>query len=131
MNEWDEVRQRLTALATDEALQHKLADMTQDSPLWGEEVHSVRTQLGNALTVAVWAAPAAPQVLEVRGQKYPDCQHFSGSDRTELRYWMVQLQLFIGHTTFCIPEQQSKMGYAFNRLRVITLGHILQQVRED
>jgi hypothetical protein len=68
------------APGADEDLRQELADMTRDAQESGEEVHGLRTQLVNALTLAARAAPAAPQAPEDRGQKFPDSPDFSASD---------------------------------------------------
>jgi hypothetical protein len=94
-NERDEARRRPAAPGTDEDLCQDLADMTRDAQDSGEEVRSLRTQLANALTLAARAAPAAPQALDDRGQKFPDSPDFSGSDQTQLRGWIAQLQMMI------------------------------------
>ena len=91
----------------------------------------MRTQLANALTLAAGAAPAAPQAPEDRGQKFPDSPDFSGPDRTQMRGWIAQLQMVIRHKPASFPDEQSKVRYAFNRLRGVALGQILPHVRED
>jgi len=88
-------------------------------------------QLANALTLAARAAPAAPQAPEDRGQKFPDSPDFSGSDRTQLRGWIAQLRMVIRHKPASFPDEQSKMRYAFNRLRGVALGQILPHVQEN
>jgi len=105
--------------------------MTQDARQSGEEVRGLRTQLANALMLAARTAPAAPHTQEVRGQKFPDSPDFSGSDRTQLRGWIAQLRMVIPHKPTSFPDEQSKMRYAFNRLRGVALGQILPPVRED
>jgi hypothetical protein len=64
---------------TDEKLRPELTDVTQDARQFGEEVHGLRTQLANALTLA------APQAPEDRGQKFPSSPDISESDGTELK----------------------------------------------
>jgi len=54
--------------------------MTQGAQQSGEEARSSRTQFANALTLAARASPAAPQVPEDRGQKFPDSPDFSESN---------------------------------------------------
>jgi len=130
-NERDEALRRPPAPGTNEDLQQELDDMTRDARQSGEEVRGLRTQLANALMLAARAAPAAPQAPEDRGQKFPDSPDFSGSDRTQLRGWIAQLRMVIRHKPASFPEEQSKMRYAFNRLRGIALGQILPHVRED
>jgi len=130
-NERDEALRRPVAPGTNEDLQQELEDMTRDARQSGEEVRGLRTQLANALTLAARAAPAAPQAPEDRGQKFPDSPDFSGSDRTQLRGWIAQLRMVIRHKPASFPDEQSKMRYAFNRLRGIALGQILPHVRED
>jgi len=130
-NERDEALRRPPAPGTNEDLRQELDDMTRDARQCGEEVRGLRTQLANALTLAARAAPAAPQAPEDRGQKFPDSPDFSGSDRTQLRGWIAQLRMVIRHKPASFPDEQSKMRYAFNRLRGIALGQILPHVRED
>jgi hypothetical protein len=130
-NERDEALRRPAAPGTNEDLQQELDDMTRDARQSGEEVRGLRTQLANALTLAARAAPAAPQAPEDRGQKFPDSPDFSGSDRTQLRGWIAQLRMVIRHKPASFPDEQSKMRYAFNRLRGIALGQILPHVQED
>jgi len=105
--------------------------MTRGARQSGEEVRGLRTQLANALMLAARAAPAAPQTSEDRGQKFPDSPDFSGTDRTQLRGWIAQLQMVIRHKPASFPDEQSKMRYAFNRLRGVALGQILPHVWED
>jgi hypothetical protein len=88
-NERDKARWRPAAPGTDEDLRQDLADMTQDAQQSGEEACSLRTHLTNPLMLAARTAPAAPQGLEDRGQKFPDSPDFSGSDRTQLRCWIA------------------------------------------
>jgi hypothetical protein len=130
-NERDEALRRPRAPGTYEDLQQELDDMTQDARQSGEEVRRLRTQLANALTLSARAAPAAPQAPEDRGQKFPDSPDFSGSERTQLRGWIAQLRMVIRHKPASFPDEQSKMRYAFNRLRGIALGQMLPHVRED
>src|SRR5882757_755298 len=130
-NERDEALRRSVGPATNEEIQQELDDMTRDARQSGEEVRDLRTQLANALTLAARAAPAAPQAPEDRGQKFPDSPDFSGSDRTQLRGWIAQLRMVIRHKPASFPNEQSKMRYAFNRLRGVALGQILPHVRED
>jgi len=129
--EQDEALRRPPAPGTNKDLQQELNDMTQDARQSGEEVRGLRTQLANALMLAVRAAPAAPQASEDKGQKFPDSPDISGSDRTQLRGWIAQLRMVIRHKSASFPNEQSKMRYAFNRLRGIALGQILPHVRED
>jgi hypothetical protein len=112
-------------------LRQALVDMTQDTQQSGEEVRGLRTQLVNAWTLAARAAPAALQAQEDRGQKFPDCPDFTGSDRTQLTGWIAQLRMVIRHKPAYFPDEQSKMRQAFNRLRVVALGQILVHIRED
>jgi hypothetical protein len=103
---------------------------------WGagqsrEEVHCLRMQLANALTLAARAAPAAPQAPEDRGQKFPDSPDFSGSDRTQLRGWIAQLRMVIRHRPASCSDEQSKLRYSLNNLKGIALGQILPHVWED
>jgi hypothetical protein len=130
-DERDEALRRPRAAGTVEDLQQELDDMTRDARQSGEEVQGLRTQLANALTLAARAAPAAPQAPEDRGQKFPDSPDFSWSDRTQLRGWMAQLRMVIRHKPASFPDEQSKMRYAFNRLRGVAFGQILPHVRED
>jgi len=48
-----------------------------------------------------------------------------------LRALITQLQMVIRHTHSRFPDKQSKMQYAFNRLRGIASGQMLPHVRED
>jgi len=130
-NERDEALRRPAAPGTNEDLQQELDDMTQDARQSGEEVRGLRTQLANALTLAARAAPAVPQAPEDRGQKFPDSPDISGSNRTQLRGWIAQLWIVIRHKPASFPDEQSKMRYAFNRLRGVALGQILPHVREN
>jgi len=130
-DERDEALRRPSAPGTSEELQQELDDMTRDARQSGEEVHGLRTQLANALTLAAREAPTAPQAPEDRGQKFPDSPDFSGTDRTQLRGWIAQLRMDIRHKPASFPDEQSKMRYAFNRLRGVALGQILPHVRED
>jgi len=130
-NKRDEALRRPSAPGTSEDLQQELDDMTRDARQSGEEVRGLRMQLANALTLAARAVPAAPQAPEERGQKFPDSPDFSGSDRTLLRGWSAQLRMVIRHKPASFPDEQSKMRYAFNRLRGVALDHILPHVRED
>jgi len=88
-------------------------------------------QLANALKLAARVAPVAPQTLEDRGQKFPDSPDFSESDRTQLSGWIAQLQMVIRHKPASFSDEQSKMWYAFNRLRGVALGQILPHVQND
>jgi hypothetical protein len=105
--------------------------MIRDARQSGEEVRGLRMPLANALMLAARAAPAAPQAPEDRGQKFPDSPDLSGSDRTQLRGWIAQLRMVIQHKPASFPDEQSKMRYAFNRLRGIGLGQMVPHVRED
>jgi hypothetical protein len=105
--------------------------MTRDARQSGEEVRGLRMQFANALTLAARAVPAASQTPEDRGQKIPDSPDFSRSDRTQVRGWIAQLRMVIRYKPASFPDEQSKMRYAFNRLRGIALGQILPHVRED
>jgi hypothetical protein len=127
-NEPDEAFRRPPAPGTNEELQQELDDMTRDPRQSGEEVRGLRTQLANTLTLAARAAPAAPQAPEDTGQKFPDSPDISGLDRTQLRGWIAQLQMVIRHKPASFPDKQSKMRYAFNRLRGIALGQILPHI---
>jgi hypothetical protein len=130
-NEWDDARVMTTASGIDKDLRQELADMTRDTQESGEEVHGLRTQLANALTLAARTAPAAPQALEDQGQKFPDSPDFSQSDRTQLRCWIAQLRMVLQHKPASFADKQSRMRYAFIRLRGVALGQILPHVRED
>jgi len=116
---------------TDEDLRRELDDMTRDAREASEEGRNLRTQLANALSLAVPVAPPARHQPEDRGQKFPDSPDFSGSDRTQLRGWIAQLRMVIRHKPASFPDEQSKMRYAFNRLRGVALGQILPHDRED
>jgi hypothetical protein len=69
--------------------------MTQDAQQSGDEVHGLKTQLVNPLTLSAIAAPAAPQAPEDRGQKFPYSPDFSRSDQTQLRGSIAQLRMII------------------------------------
>jgi len=105
--------------------------MTRDAHEASQESRNLRTQLANAISLAARAAPPAPQPLEDRGQKFPDCPRFSGSDRTQLRGWIAQLRIVIRHTPNRFPDEQAKMQYAFNRLSGLALKQILPHVWEN
>jgi hypothetical protein len=130
-NELEVARRTPRTAGTDEEVRRELDDMTRDAREASEESRNLRTQLANALSLAVRAAPPAPHQPEDRGQKFPDSPDFSGSDRTQLRGWIAQLRMVIRHKPASFPDEQSKMRYAFNRLRGIALGQILPHVRED
>jgi hypothetical protein len=116
-NDRDEAKKRPAVPVTDQDLRQELADMTQDAPQSGEEVHRLRMQLANALMLATRAAPAAPQAPEDRGQKIPDSSDLSESERTKLTGWIAQLQMVIQHKPTSFPDEQSKMWYLFTCLR--------------
>jgi len=130
-DERDGARRIPAAAGTNKELREELDDMTRDARQFGEEARSLRTQLVNALMLAARTAPAAPQAPEDRGQKFPDSPDFSGSDRAQLRGWIAQLRMVIRHKPASFPDEQSKMRYAFNRLRRVALAQILPHVRED
>jgi hypothetical protein len=130
-NEREDALRRPPAAGVNEHLQQKLDEMTRDPLQSGEEVCGLRTQLANPLTLAGRVAPAAPQTPEDRGQKFPDSPDFSGSDRTQLRGWVAQLQMVIRHKPARFPNKESKLRYAFNSVRGITVGQIFPHVRED
>jgi hypothetical protein len=130
-NERDEARRRPADSGTDEQLSEELDVMTLDAQQSGEEARSLRTQLANALMLAARAAPAAPQSPDDKGQKFPDCPDFSGSDRTQLRGWIAQLRMVIQHKPASFPDEQSKMRYAFNRPRGVAFGQIMPHLQED
>jgi len=129
--ERDEALRRPVVPETNEDLQQELDDMIREARQSGEEVRGLTTQLANALMFAARAAPAAPQAPEDRGQKFPDSLDFSGSDRSQLRGWIAQLRMVIRHKPGSFPDEQSKMRYAFNRLRGVALGQILPHIQED
>jgi len=116
---------------TDDDIRQDLDDMTWDAREGNAEAVSLRTQLANALSLALWAGPIPPQGQEDRGQKFPDSPDFSGSDRTQLRGWIAQLWMIIRHKPNSFPDEQSKITYAFNRVSGLALHQILPQVRED
>jgi len=105
--------------------------MTQDARQSGEDVRAVRTQLANVLSLVAWVAPTPPQHPEDRGQKFSDSPDFARLDRALLRGCIAQLRMVIRHKPSSFPDEQSKMRYASNRLRGVTLGQILPHVRED
>lgn len=65
------------APGTGEDIREELAMMTRDAHRSGKEVCCLMVQLANVLTLAVRAAPAAPQPPEDRGQKFPVSPDFS------------------------------------------------------
>ena len=79
----------------DEEHQQELVDMTQNAQQSGEEVHSLRMQLANALMLAARVALATPQAPEVRCQKFPDSPVISGSDHIHCRGCIGQLWMII------------------------------------
>jgi hypothetical protein len=105
--------------------------MTRDAQDVSIENASLRTQLANGLSLASRVAPTPPQGQEERGQKFPDPPDFSGSDRSLLRGWTAQIRMVIRHKPSSFPNEQSKMKYAFNWLRGLSLRHILPHVQED
>ena len=78
-------------VGTDEDLRPELDNMTRATRQSGEGVQALRTQLPNALSFAARVAPTPPHQLEDRGQKFPDSQDISGSDRTQLKGYISQL----------------------------------------
>jgi len=62
---------------------------------------------------------------------FPDSPDFSGSDQPQLRGWIAQRWMVINQKPTSFPDKQSKMWYAFNRLRVGAFGQILPHVRQD
>ena len=85
----------------------------------------------NARKLAARAAVAAPQSSEDGGPQFPNSQDISGSDPSQFGGWIAQLGIVILHKPANFPDQQSKMRYSLNCLRVIALGQILPHVRED
>jgi len=126
-----EARRVPRTAGTDEDLRQEQDEMTRDARRSGEEVRALRTLLANALSVAAHISPTSPQQPEDRGQKFPDSPDSSGLDRAQLRGWIAQLQMVIRHKPASLPDEQSNMQYAFNRLRGIALGQILPHVREN
>jgi len=119
------------APGTDKELRQELADVTRNAQQSGEEVHGLRTQLANALTLAARAAPAAPLAPVDTGKKFPDSLDFSGLDQTQLRGWITQLRMVIRHKPAGFANKQSMIWYAFNRLMWVALDQILPHVRKD
>jgi len=105
--------------------------MTGDAREASVETRNLKRQLANALSLAVPAAPIPTQDQEDRGLELPDSLEFSGSDRTQLRGWIAQLRMGIRDKPRSIPDEQSKMRYAFNRLTGFALKQILPHVREN
>jgi len=130
-NELEVARQTPRVVGTDDDIRQVLDDMTRDAREANVEAVSLRTQLANALSLAVRAAPTPPQEQEDRGQKFPDSLDFSGSDWTQLRGWIAQLRMIILHKPNSFPDEQSKMTYAFNRLSGLAVRQILQHLRKD
>jgi hypothetical protein len=110
MNNLDEPRRTPRTMDTDEDLRQELDEMTRDARGASAEAVSLRTQLANALALAAHVAPTPPQQQEDRVQKFLDSPDFSGSDQTQLRGWIAQLQMIIRHKTSSFPEAQSKYG---------------------
>jgi hypothetical protein len=127
----DEARKTPRTVATDEELRRVLDDMTRDAREASEESRNLRMQLANALSLAARAAPPAPLQQGDRGKIFPDSLDVSGSDRTQLRYWIAQLRMVIRHTPSRFPDEQAKMRYAFNRLSWLAFKQILPHIRED
>ena len=125
----DEARRTPQTVGTDEDSRGELDDMTQDAREASEESPNFRTQLANALSLAVQAAPPGAHQPEDRAQKFPDSPDFSGWDRTQLRGWVAQLRMIIRHKASCFPDEQLKMRCAFNRLSGLALRQILPHVR--
>jgi hypothetical protein len=130
-NDLDEARKTPRTVRTDDDLRRELDDMTRDAREASEESRNLSTQFANALSLAARAAPPAPQEEEDQGQKFPDLQDFSGSDRPQLRRWIAQLRMVICYTPRRFPDEQSKMRYAVNRLSGLALNQILQQGQES
>jgi hypothetical protein len=128
-NELEVARRTPRVEGTDDDTRQELDDMTGDAREANAEAVSLRTQLANALSLAIWAAPAPPQGQEDRGEKFPDSPDFSGSDRTQLRGWIAQLRMIIRHKPNSFPDEQSKMRYSCNRLSGLALRQILPHVR--
>src|SRR5882757_10418798 len=68
-NELEVARRTPRTAGTDEDVRRELDDMTRDAREAREESQNLRTQLANALSLAVRAAPPAPHQPEHRGQK--------------------------------------------------------------
>jgi hypothetical protein len=115
----------------DEDLKRELEEMTRDARAASEVSPILMTQLANVLSLAIGAAPPAPQQQEDRGQKFPDSPDFSGSHRTQLRGSIAQLPMVVRHTPSRFPDEQAKMRYAFNRLSALALKQILPHIREN
>jgi hypothetical protein len=130
-NQRDEALRRPSVPGTRKQPLLELDNMTRDARQSGQEDRGLRTQLVNTLTLAAKAAPAAPQAPEDRGQEFADSPDSSGSDQTQLRGWIGQLRMVIPHNLASFPDEQSRMRYAYNRLRGVALGQILPHVRED
>jgi hypothetical protein len=94
-NDLHEVHKTPRTVGMDKDLQKELDNMTWDAWEASDESQSLRTQLVNALSLSPRAAPAAPQQFEDREQKFSDSPDISGSDRTQLRGWIAQLQTII------------------------------------
>jgi len=115
---------------TDDNIRQELDDMSRDVRDANTEAMSFRTQLANALSFAVLAAPKPSQRQKDRGHKFLVSPEFSRSDRTQLRGWTAQVRMIIRHKPNSFPNDQSKMRYAFNRLGTPSLRQILPHVRE-
>lgn len=91
----------------------------------------VQPELAEALTLAARAAPATVQGQEDKGQKYPNSVDVSGSDQTQLRGCIAQLQMVIQHKPGNFSKQQLKIRYALNCLGDLALGYIVPHIWED
>jgi hypothetical protein len=89
------------------------------------------TQLANILSLATLAAPQAPQQPEDRGQKFPDSPDFSGSDLTQLRGLIAQLQILIQYKPTGFSNEQSMKRYPFHYPNGIALAQFLPQVQDN
>jgi len=127
----DEARRKHEAPGTEEELREELSVITRDALQSGKEVHSLRTQWARALPLAAGTIRADPLARAQGGQKFPDTLGCSGSDRTQLVGYIAQLRMVVQHNPANCPDKQSKMRYAFNRLRGASLGQIVPPIPEN
>ena len=131
MQELEEARRIPRMAGTDEDIQQELDAMTWDARQSTDEVRALRTQLANALSSSAQAAQTPPQQPEDRGQKFPNSPDISTSYRARLRGCIAHLRIVKQCKPARSPDEQSKMRYAFNRLRGVALGQILPHVQQD
>jgi hypothetical protein len=84
-NQLEEARRTPRVEGTVDKIRQELDDITRDAREANAKALNLRTQLANALSIAVRAALTPPQGQVDRGQKFPDSPDFSGLDGTQLR----------------------------------------------